>query len=81
MVIERKIFLELCQKVSVIPEIHNIRKNIPDELLVKYDNIKYYPVSYILSFDKGKPVHTAVLHDTNTNSIIQVDLGKVRQNE
>ena len=58
-----------------------IKENVPDELMVVYNGIKYYPTAYELSFDKGQPVHTAILHDLKANSIMNADLGKVTKYE
>lgn len=78
----RKLYLELCQRVSVLKNgICGIKENVPDELKVIYNGIAYYPVSYELSFDNGKPTHTAILHDLKANSITRVDLGKVTKYE
>lgn len=79
---DRKLYLELCQKVSVLKNgICGIKENVPDELMVVYNGIKYYPTAYELSFDKGQPVHTAIIHDLKANSIMNVDLGKVTKYE
>lgn len=79
---DRKHYIELCQKVSALKNgICNIKENVPDELKVIYNGIAYYPVSYELSFDNGKPTHTAILHDLQANSIMNVDLGKVTKYE
>ena len=68
----------MCQKVSVLKNgVCGIKENVPNELIVVYNGIKYYPVSYELSFDNGKPTHTAILHDLKSNSITNADLGKV----
>ena len=75
---DRTVFLQMCQKVSVLKNgICGIKENVPDELKVIYNGIAYYPVSYELSFDNGKPTHTAILHDLKANSIMNVNLGKV----
>ena len=74
----RTTYLELCQKVSVLKNgICGIKENVPDELKVIHNGIEYYPVSYKLSFDNGKPTHTAILHDLKANSIMNADLEKV----
>ena len=74
----RTTYLELCQKVSVLKNgICGIKENVPDELKVIHNGIAYYPVSYELSFDNGKPTHTAILHDLKANSIMNADLEKV----
>ena len=79
---DRKLYLELCQKVSVLKNgICGIKENVPDELKVIYNGISYYPVSYELSFDNGKPTHTTILHDLKANSITRADLGKVTKYE
>lgn len=78
MAIERNEFLRMCQRVSVLKNgICGIKENAPDELKVIYNGIAYYPVSYELSFDNGKPTHTAILHDLKANSIMNVNLEKV----
>ena len=80
---QRTEYLELCQKVSVLNNgICGIKENVPDELMVVYSGIKYYPVAYKLSFDdKGNVRHTAILHDLKANSITSADLGKVEKYE
>ena len=83
MAIERIEFLRMCQKVSVLKNgVCGIKENVPDELMVVYNGINYYPVAYELSFDdKGNARHTAILHDLNANSIINADLTKVKKEE
>lgn len=79
---DRKLYLELCQKVSVLKNgICGIKENVPDELKVIHNGIEYYPTAYELSFDKGQPVHTAILHDLKANSIMNADLRKVKKEE
>ena len=80
---DRKLYLELSQKVSVLKNgICGIKENVPDELMVAYNGIKYYPVAYELSFDdKGNIRHTAILHDLKANSITSADLKKVAKYE
>ena len=79
---QRDIFLQLCQRVSVLKNgIGGIKENVPNELKVIHNGIAYYPVSYELSFDSGKPTHTAILHDLKANSIMNVELGKVTKYE
>ena len=78
---DRKLYLELCQKVSVLKDgILGIKKNVPDELKVIHNGIVYYPVAYVLTFDeKGNPQHDAILHDLKSNSIIQAKLERVTE--
>lgn len=74
----RKLYLELCQKVSVLKSgVLGIKENVPDDLKVMCRGIIYYPVSYELSFDNGQPTHTAILHDLHSNSITKCNLEKV----
>ena len=52
-----------------------IKGNVPNELKIKYNGILYYPKSYTIEFDKfGNIIHTAILHDLNSNSVISCDL-------
>lgn len=83
MAIERNIFLQMCQKVSVLKSgICGIKENVPDELTVVYNGVKYYPVAYELSFDdKGNVRHTAILHDLKANSITNANLKGVAKYE
>ena len=75
---DRKLYLELCQKVSVLKSgVFGIKENVPDDLKVICKGIIYYPVSYELSFDEGRPKHTAILHDLQANSITKCDLERV----
>ena len=80
---QRTEYLELCQKVSVLKNgICGIKENVPDELMVVYNGIKYYPVAYELSFDeKGNVIHKAILHDLKANGITYADLGRVKKYE
>lgn len=79
---QRDIFLQLCQKVSVLKNgICGIKENVPDELTVVYNGIKYYPTAYELSFDdKGNVRHTVILHDMKANSVTHADLQRVSRN-
>ena len=79
---QRTEYLELCQKVSVLPErICGIKDKVPVELLVIYNGITYYPEKYTLSFDKGQPIHTAILHDLYANAITEAKLERVKRYE
>lgn len=78
---DRTEYLQLCQKVSMLKSgLCGIKENVPPELLVKYNNIVYYPQAYELSFDNGKTQHKAILHDLKVNAITYADLGKVVKN-
>ena len=66
---ERKRYLELCQKYAVG---YNAR--------VLYNEIEYFPYRYELSFDnQGKCIHRAILKDINANSIIYCKLKDVKE--
>ena len=80
---DRKLYLELCQKVSVLKNgVCGIKENVPDELTVVYNGFKYYPVAYELSFDdKGSARHTAILHDIQANGVMHARLEKVTEYE
>lgn len=77
---DRKLFLELCQKCAVLPDgVMKIKQNIPDDYIVIFENILYYPVSYKISFDNfGMPQHIAVLHSMKANGIVECDLNKIK---
>ena len=77
--VDRKLYLELCQKVSVLKNgICGIKENVPNELTVVYNGIRYYPVAYELSFDdKGNARHTAILHDLQAKCAVSANLEKV----
>ena len=74
--IERKTYLEMCQKVAILQSgVQNLKQNVPDGLKVVYDGIVYYPVSLDISFDEdGKVINTAILHSLTANSVIERDL-------
>jgi hypothetical protein len=79
---QRTEYLELCQKVSVLPDrICGIKDKVPVELLVIYNDITYYPEKYTLSFEKGQPIHTAILHDLYANAVTEAKLERVKRYE
>ena len=80
---DRKVYLDLCQKYAVLLPYIREDKNIdiPEDMLVKCDNFTYYPVAYKLMFNsEGKVIHIAVLKERNANCIREVELGKVLKN-
>lgn len=80
--IDRAEFLQMCQKCSILPSgICGVKQNVPDELKAVHNGIVYYPVAYELSFDKGQPKHTAILHDLKANSVTHANLERVRKYE
>lgn len=69
---ERKRYLELCQRNAVQPK----------SVVVWLDEIGYYPINYQLGFDgEGKSVHKAVLHAIKANSVMNCLLEEVKENE
>lgn len=66
---ERKRYLELCQKHA-----------IGCDTRVKYKNTEYHPYRYELGFDNnGKSIHTAILKDLKANSVVYVMLENVKE--
>ena len=75
-----KEFLQICQRVSVLPETTmHIKKAIPPELTVLYEGIQFYPVGYEMTFKQGISQHTAILHDMKAHSVSYVDLSRVEK--
>ena len=77
---EKKMYFELCRKVATLPQgVGGIKQNVPEALCVRYKDVKLYPYAYMLAFDEvtGEPMHIAVLHDMDVNSIRHVALEKV----
>jgi hypothetical protein len=75
---DRKEFLEMCQRVAVLPNGVLGIKDAPSELWVKCHDITFYPIGYKLTYtNQGKPAHTAILHDLKAHSIFECDLLKV----
>ena len=70
---DRTEFLNLCKKVSVL------LPHIPDDCLVQYEGVTYYPQAYQLAFIKGTTVHTAILHDINAQSVMYCPLDNVEK--
>ena len=66
---ERKQYLELCQKYAVGCDVK-----------VLYKDIKYHPYRYELGFDSGgKSIHTAILKDLKANSLLYCRLEDVKE--
>ena len=73
-------FIEMCQKVAVLPRGVLGIKLVPPELCVTFNNINYYPRGYKLTFNEsGKPLHIAILHDLYALSLIECELSKVER--
>ena len=66
---ERKRYLELCQKYAVGGDIR-----------VKYKDTEYHPCRYELGFDDtGKSIHTAILKDLKANSVVYAMLKSIKE--
>lgn len=61
---QRDVFLKMCQKCSALNFL-----DIPEDLLVCCDGIKYIPFGYEMRFKEGQPTNNAILKDINANSI------------
>lgn len=65
---ERKLYLELCQ-----------RQAMKGGVLVEYDGVTFSPYAYELWFDYcGNTKHTAILKDKKANSLVYCDLQDVK---
>lgn len=79
---DRKEFLQICQKASVLLETTmHVKTSIPPELTVLYEGIQFYPIGYKMTFKQGIPQHTAILHDMKANNVVKVKLERVERNE
>ena len=77
---DRTLYLKMCQQVAVLPSgVGGIKQDVPEELCVYYKETKYYPYGYMIVFNDadGEPMHIAILHDMDVNSIRHVALEKV----
>lgn len=70
--IERKRYLELCQKNAVFP----------NSVIVYYKGGKCYPISFLMWFDeKGRAQNSAILHSIYSRTHTQVKLSEVCEDE
>ena len=78
---ERKKYLELCQKAAMLSDgLMGIKQNVPDELKVVVDGIAYYPLQRVTGFDgKGSLVLFARLHDIKANCVVECPIEKVKE--
>jgi hypothetical protein len=76
---ERNEFLKLCQRISVLPDgIMHTKRNVPNDLLVEYENRQYYPEYLEIKFDNGQARNIAVLHELQANCRVCVPLEDVK---
>ena len=78
---DRKVYLELCQKCAVLEKgALGIATSVPDDLKVVHGGIAYYPKAYCLDFDEhGTPEHFAVVHDLKAHSVIYAPLDSIER--
>ena len=70
--IDRKMFIEMCQKCAVLPKVAGVVSDVPKELTVLWKGTKYYPVGYEVFFgNDGRVVQSAIIHDMKANSVIR----------
>ena len=68
--IDRKRFLELCQKNAINP----------NSAKVIYRNAEYYPIELTISFNsKGETNNSAILKDANSNSYVRAKIEAVKE--
>ncbi len=78
---ERKKYLEMCQKVAMLSDgIFGTKQNVPDDLKVVYDGITYYPFQRVEKFDnKGNLILCARLHGLKSNCVVECLLKDVEE--
>ena len=79
---DRNIFLQMCQRVSMLKNgICGIKENVTDDLKVIHNGMVYYPIAYELSFNQGEATHIAKLHELNANSVKHAKLERIEKYE
>lgn len=78
---ERKKYLEMCQKVAMLSNgIFGTKQNVPDDLKVVYDGTVYYPFERVAKFDnQGNLILSARLHDLKSNCVVEALLKDVEE--
>lgn len=76
---DRAEFFSMAQKATVYTnEFKDLANPIDETLLVVFKDIKYYPKSIEVGYDKtGKVKNTAILHDLKQNALVYADLERV----
>lgn len=80
---ERNEYVLMCQKASFKTACSGAWWNVkwnPDEL-VKYQGHVFVPVDYKFGFQKGKPLHLAILHALESNTEYTALLKDVEKND
>lgn len=80
---ERKEYLERCQRCATLPKgAYSLGKDIPDDIKVVCGESEYSPWAYMLTFDvNGNAIHTAMVHDINTNLVLFKELSEIKAKE
>lgn len=80
---ERKEFIEMCQKASFKQHLSGAwwRTHWNPEELVKYQGKLFVPIDYRFGFEKGNPRHLAILHDLEANTEYTALLEAVEKND
>lgn len=78
---ERRRYLEMCAAVAMMPKKTQGIKEVPEQLLVVYEESTYYPEAYVMYFDElGSPVNYGLLHDLNAqSSVVYAKLDQIRE--
>ena len=76
---ERALFFNMAQKATIYTNGFKDLSNPVDEtLLVVLKDIKYYPKSIEVGYEKsGKVKNIAILHDLKVNALVYADLERV----
>ena len=76
---QRNDYLKLCQKISTLPDgIMHTKRAVPTDLLVEYENHRYYPEYLKIKFDNGQVQNIAVLHELQASCRTCVPLEDVK---
>lgn len=76
---ERNDYLKICQKVSMLSDgTMHTKRNVPNDLLVEYENHQYYPEYLEIKFDNGQARNIAVIHELQANCRMCVPLEDVK---
>lgn len=68
--IERKKYLEMCQKNAIYP----------NSIKVRAAQAEYFPQKLVIWFDKdGKTKNTCRMLDINARSVIELDIGEIEE--
>lgn len=78
---ERNTYLQKILQCAKLEEtgLPGMKKNVPEQLLVVYKGIDYYPFGYSMYANPdGTWRHAAVLHDITANAVVSAPLNEVK---